>query len=310
MAADDSPTPFRDELVARGHLIPSGQPGVFGRGDEFERVCTGFDRLVDDAVAPDGAERLRFPPLVPKLSIERVGYLKSFPDLIGAVFGFRGDEAEAAEMAQTAWEHGDWSGHLRQMDVTLTPAGCYPCYPAVAARGRLAADGALLDLGPCSVFRNEPSDDPARLQAFRMREVVRIGTPEQVLEWRERWMRRAQDVFARVELDADVDVANDPFFGRGSRMLAKNQRALQLKFEVLAPIATNAPTAISSFNYHQDHFGHAFGIERHDGEVAHSACLGFGLERVAMALMRRHGTDVGSWPSDVMRELRLDGPRP
>ena len=44
-------------------------------------------------------------------------------------------------------------------------------------------------------------------------------------------------------------------------MLAASQRAQELKFEVLVPIAGPEPTAIASFNYHQDHFGKIYGLE-------------------------------------------------
>lgn len=35
------------------------------------------------------------------------------------------------------------------------------------------------------------------------------------------------------------------------------------------------------------------------GEVAHSACVGFGLERIELALLRSHGLDPEPWPVDV-----------
>ncbi len=57
-----------------------------------------------------------------------------------------------------------------------------------------------------------------------------------------------------VGLAATSEVASDPFFGRGGRMLAANQRAQELKFELVAMVGGPEPTAIASFNYHQDHF--------------------------------------------------------
>ena len=35
------------------------------------------------------------------------------------------------------------------------------------------------------------------------------------------------------------------------------------------------------------------------GEVAHTACLGFGLERCVMALFKTHGFRPEAWPKDV-----------
>ncbi len=67
-------------------------------------------------------------------------------------------------------------------DLVLTPAACYPVYPAIAARGPLPPGGVTVDAGGAYVFRHEPSGDPARLQMFHQREIVRIGEPETVAD--------------------------------------------------------------------------------------------------------------------------------
>ena len=90
------------------------------------------------------------------------------------------------------------------------------------------------------------------------------------------------------------------------RVLKATQREQDLKYEFVIPICSEEkPTAIGSCNYHLDHFGVAFGIRSHDGEVAHSACVGFGLERIALALFKRHGLDAAAWPREVRDGLRL-----
>jgi seryl-tRNA synthetase len=105
-------------------------------------------------------------------------------------------------------------------------------------------------------------------------------------------------------LAARSDVAADPFFGRGGKMLAVNQKEQKLKFEVLVPvISAEDPTAVCSFNFHQEHFGSTFGIRTQDGNVANTACLGFGLERIVMALFKTHGFEPELWPLDVRRKL-------
>jgi seryl-tRNA synthetase len=185
----------------------------------------------------------------------------------------------------------------------LLPAACYPVYPAIAARGPLPPGGVMVDAGGAYVFRREPSGDPARLQMFHQREMVRIGEPEVVAEWRDLWRDRAVELLRGLGLDAEFDIASDPFFGRSGRMLAANQREQELKFEVQVEIAGPEPTAVASFNYHQDHFALVFGLETAGGEVAHSACLGFGEERITLALFRTHGTDVDAWPDAVRERL-------
>ena len=296
---------FLNTLITYGHILPSGEPGVYGRGMEFEVVRNRFDELVTRIGAADEPERPRFPPVIPRSTLEKAGYLKSFPHLCGAVFSFAGSEVDALRLAEDAGSGKEWSQYLSMTDVVLTPAACYPAYPAMALRGPLPRGGVTLDLGGSYVFRNEPSGDPARLQMFHQREMVRIGAEEDVLAWRESWMIRASRIFEEVGLDAKLDVASDPFFGRSGKLLARNQKAQGLKFEVLVPIASPGPTAVSSFNYHQHHFGSSFGIQLHDGGAAQSACLGFGLERITLALFRKHGMRTNDWPGAVKSKLGI-----
>ncbi len=291
------------ELIRRRLLIETGVPGLYGRGEAFEDVRTRFAAIVTRAAAPETPEQLSFPPILPRRDLEQVGYLKSFPHLAGSVFAFEGTEAEATEQHEQASRHEDWSAHQQMSELVLTPAACYPVYPAIAARGPLSPGGVTVDAGSAYVFRHEPSMDPARMQMFHQREIVRIGEPEAVQAWRESWRERALALLGAVGLEVSLDVATDPFFGRSGRMLAASQREQELKFEVLAHIAGPEPTALASFNYHQDHFAGAYGIELADGGVAHTACLGFGLERITLALFSAHGFDPESWPAAVREEL-------
>jgi hypothetical protein len=69
------------------------------------------------------------------------------------------------------------------------------------------------------------------------------------------------------------------------------------------PIAGPEPTALASFNHHVDHFASTYGIELADGGTAHTACLGFGHERIVLALLRTHGLDPSRWPTAVIAKL-------
>ena len=142
------------------------------------------------------------------------------------------------------------------------------------------------------------------MQSFRVREFVRVGTPDQVVSWRDMWLQRGLDLLGSLGLPARSDVASDPFFGRGGKIMAESQKQQKLKFEVVVPvISATDPTACCSFNFHQDHFGSTFAIKTQDGAVANSACLGFGLERIVMALFKTHGFDTGRWPKSVRAQL-------
>lgn len=294
---------FLDRLFDSGLLIETGVDGLYGRGGRFEDVIAAFERLIDRFGGTDGAEAIRFPPGMNRAYFEKSGYMRSFPQLAGTVHSFCGNELDHVSLLKCMDADEDWTAEQKATDIVLTPAACYPLYPTVAKRGNLPAGGGLYDL-QSYCFRHEPSNDPARQQLFRMREYVRMGTQADVTEFRQIWMDRGVEMMKEVGLPVEIDVANDPFFGRAGKMLANNQRDQNLKFELLIPItSTTSPTACMSFNYHQDAFGTKWGLNLEDGSVAHTACVGFGLERIALALFHHHGLDTQQWPASVRRAL-------
>lgn len=294
---------YLDALVARRLLIPTGVAGVYGRGTDFERVVDAFDAVVSRAGAALDPEVLRFPPVFNRRHYAKIDHIRNFPDLMGSVHTFTGGDREHREMLGRFERDEDWSRDLAPAEVMLTPAICYPLYPA--ATGKLAPGGRRVDLQGYA-FRHEPSADPARMQIFRMHEFVRLGTPDEALAHRDHWLALGQEIFRSVGLATRPVVANDPFFGRGGKVQKAMQREQNLKYEFVIPICSEEkPTAIGSCNYHLDHFGAVFDIRTHDGAVAHSACVGFGLERVTLALFKTHGLELGGWPREVLDVLRL-----
>jgi seryl-tRNA synthetase len=299
-------TPYQtylNELIDARLLIPSGVRGVYGLGGVFEDVIERFEAYVTRMGADARPEVMRFPPLLSRKSYAQTDHMETFPNLMGSVHSFMGDERHHTRLAAKKAAGEDWSTDLAATEVMMTPAACYPLYPTAA--GTLPAEGRTIDLRSF-VFRHEPSDDPARMQIFRQREYVRLGTPEQALAHRDYWLQRGQEMLRAVGLDATAVVANDPFFGRGGRVMAATQREQTLKYELVVPVAsTEKLTAVVSCNYHLDHFGHAFDIRTQDGQNAHTACIGFGLERIALALFKKHGFEPASWPTDVRGVLGL-----
>ena len=303
-ALDAARSAFRDELLVSGLLVGTSVPGIYGRSGAFESIIAGLDRLLAGMAAPLGAQVLRFPPVYPRVDFERTDYIASFPDLSGVVSSFeRGDKEHAALLSARADGHA-WDGWLDPTDVVLTPAICHPLYATL--EGKLPEGGATFDLSGYG-FRREPSNDPMRMQSFRMREFVFVGTPDAAQLFRDSWLDRAIETLASLGLAVDAVPANDPFFGRAGRMLVSAQLRENLKVEIVVPLYGDLSegTAIASANCQRDHLTAAFGIQTADGAVAHGACVAFGMERVTLALLRTHGLELQAWPADVRALLEL-----
>jgi seryl-tRNA synthetase len=292
------------DLMFEALFQPTGIDGVYGRTAIYERVVEGLGALISQHRELD-TEILRFPPVMNRRHLEKSGYLKSFPQLLGCVSCLSGSEPEIRAAVNTFDAGGEWTSALSAADLVLSPAACYPIYPLVASRGRVPATGLLFDVA-CDCFRHEPSRDLDRLQSFRMREYVHIGTPQQIHDFRERWMTRALGIADSLGLNYRVDQASDPFFGRGGKIAAISQIEQSLKFELLIPVrSAEEPTACMSFNYHQDHFGKTWGLSNEAGEVSHTGCVAFGIDRLTLALFSAHGAELPRWPAAVRKALSI-----
>ena len=292
------------DALAEALLLPSGIDGVYARTAVFEDVVGGLAAFISRHREPE-TEVLRFPPVMSRRQLEKSGYLKSFPHFLGCVCCLSGAEAEIRSAVERFEADKDWTLALSAADLVLSPAACYPVYPLAASRGDVPAEGLKFDVaGDC--FRREPSKDLDRLQSFRMREYVCIGTPEQVDDFRRRWIARAPEIAGRLGLSFRIDQASDAFFGRGGKLMAMSQLEQALKCELLVPVRPGAkPTACMSFNNHRDHFAKAWNLRDAAGREVHSGCVAFGMDRLALALFATHGADPSQWPRSVRNALGL-----
>ena len=290
--------------LAPALFMPMAVDGVYARTALYVNVTERLEHYITGLREP-GVEVMRFPPVMSRKQLEKSGYLKSFPNLLGCVCALHGSEPAIRAAADRYETGGDWTEALSASDLVLSPAACYPVYPIAAARGPLPAGGLQFDI-EADVFRHEPSKSLDRLQSFRMREFVRIGSPQEIVEYRERWLARAPRIAAELSLPHTLEVANDPFFGRVGQVMAVSQRQQALKFEMLIPYHAHAtPTACMSFNYHREHFGNVWNMNDVRGDPAHTSCVAFGIDRLVVALFANHGVDLERWPAVTRRALAL-----
>ncbi len=301
MNAIDLRQDLRKRLFDEGLLFPTGVDGVYGRSETYERIVRAFDAKVRRWGERLGATALHLPPVMARRTFDSTGYLRAFPDLMGSIHVFEGSDREHAELIRRLEHDVDYSTLLQPAEVMLVPALCHHLYPMCT--GRLPEGGVRFEVtGSC--YRHEPSLDPVRQQTFRMHEIVYIGEPKTAQRHRDQALKIGLGLLTELGLEVSAVPANDPFFGRLGAAMAAEQKDEGLKYEGVAPIVPGAdPTALLSANYHRDHFGLPFHIETADGDVAHSACLGFGTDRVAIALLAAHGFDPDQWPERVGREL-------
>src|SRR6266704_2030755 len=207
------------DTMARALFRPMSVDGVYARTALYEQVIDGLTGLISRHREPN-TEILRFPPVMSRRQLEKSGYLKSFPHLLGCVSCLHGNEAQIRAAVEQFDAGGDWAPALAPADLVLSPA------------------------------------------------------------------------------------ASDPFFGRGGKLMAVSQVEQSLKLELLIPVrSAEEPTACMSFNYHRDHFGTTWDLRNKADEVAHTGCVAFGIDRLALALFSTHGLDFARWPSSAREAL-------
>jgi len=292
-------------LVGSGVLIPTGSTGVWAHGEVFARVVRGVEDLLASVLRTPVVEIRRFPPVHDAALLESSGYLRSFPHLTGVVSTFTGDERAHRELLDALERGVDFQGLFTLSPLALCSSACHPLYPTLT--GRLPEGGRRFDVHG-QVFRNEPSDDPARMVAFHQYELVYVGEPEGADRHADEQLALALDVLGGLGLSVSAVPATDPFFGRTGRVLASGQLDSGGKVEVHGPTGpSSSATALASVNRHRDHFATAFAIVTAAGAPAHSACVGFGVERIGLALLWRYGLDCSTWPAPVQERLWPDG---
>ncbi|MBZ4019507.1 hypothetical protein [Streptomyces purpurogeneiscleroticus] len=259
------------------------------RGPEIA-VLTAVDDLVSDWARTTGAEAVGLPAMVEARNLAKIDYFTNFPHLAHAV-------ATLAPAASEEFTAGDIrQEHLRPTSLVLPSAACYGAYFAYSGT-RLDAPVLLTTRALCSRAESY-YESLRRLRTFQMREVIHIGTQESAEEFARRGKQWLTDVVARLDVDARLQPASDPFFDSGGSR-AMMQRLSKVKEELVH----DGDLAVSSVNLHRNFFGERCDIRGPGGEYAYSACLGAGLERWTHMLLTTYKGD-----SDVaVRELRRAG---
>ena len=255
-----------------------------------------LDRKLDDLfllwATEWGAREYRFPTFISARDLEKLDYFRSFPHLVtfpvvlDASEGNLGRFASGTPLNERGEVQVTETAPIRDV---LTPSACYHFY--VQFQGEtLKRPWYVTTRGTC--FRREAYYAPLQRQwSFSMRELVCMGTSDEVKAFLARTQDRVTRFFERVHLPIDWQNATDPFFNP-----SRNPKYLTQKLDpVKTEMVFQDSLAIGSVNFHRNYFGEAFEIKC-KGEEAYSGCVAFGVERWLYAWLTQFGTNEADWP--------------
>jgi hypothetical protein len=293
-------------LQARRELVHAG-PGRIGFGPRFLELMEFFDRRLFSFAQLFSAESRQFPTLISAEVLARCNYLNAFPHSVSIVSHLREDLDEIQNFARTA----RWDGqklvcdekNFGSVECLLSPTVCFHCFGWLKD-SRQEEPGAFTAIGKCFRYESRNLNGLERLWDFTMREIIFVGVKEYVLAQRQRTIDECLKLLAEWDLSYEIKSATDAFFLDESSM-ATFQLAFDLKYEVQAALPYKSKSlAIGSFNFHQDLFGRCMNISTATGEPANTGCVGFGIERLALAFLAQHGLDPKRWPTAVANNIR------
>jgi seryl-tRNA synthetase len=235
----------------------------------------------------------KMPTFIAARQLAKLDYFHSFPHLITMPVTL--DDAQDNLQAFAGGKPIDEQGLLHLTKTSpikdvLTPATCYHFY--------VGHEGKTLDrpqyLTACAnCFRRESHYLPLERQwSFNMREIVCIGTAEEVQSFLSSWKKALEGFFAAAGMDVKFQNATDPFFNP-----SRNPKYLMQKLDPVKDEMVFANhLAIGSINFHRSYFGEAFSIRR-GKEEASSGCVAFGMERWIYALVASFSAEDRVLPS-------------
>jgi seryl-tRNA synthetase len=256
-----------------------------------------LERRVRAIAADFGADENHYPVMVPSEVLAEVGYFAHFPQHVTFCSHLPGDLPVLQSVAEEAKASGlapHVASRLTEPHHVLTPAVCLPCY---RQHRSAVIDGVRTLTMQNHVFRYEGANfrPLQRGWDFTVRDIVFFGPHQELSRLRSAVMDRALGLCAELGLQATIELANDPFFLDTSRDKAVYQRMGEVKYELLFPLHDGRSLAASSFNLHRDFYTSVYDTRMVNGELAESACMGFGLERWLYGFLTQKGLDRSGW---------------
>ncbi|MCX5249553.1 hypothetical protein OG895_30765 [Streptomyces sp. NBC_00201] len=257
--------------------------GAYLHGPEWTAAMDHVRELCRERLAePFGAPLLAGSAQISRDVLVRAGYYKKFPNLVNAVARIRDHYWDGVTVSQLRPQQTEaLDSFYRPAETVLTPVTCYHVYANAAELKNRYGTGLFAIDGP--VFRHESHNHSAtRLGEFRMFELIRMGSAEEVADDFERMMKAFTAFFAELGVPHRIISASDAFFGDAPTMTREAQLLNKSKFEVRVPLG-DGELSVASVNSHGEVFADSFGLRDLGAEA--TCCAGIGLDRLTYALL-------------------------
>lgn len=279
------------EMLRRGVVRDFGS-GHVAYGGPLLALVDRLDAVFLVAADAWRAERFHFPNAVALETLRRLGTFDHYPQYVYFVAPLRSGLQEIEDFQRRAAQ-GDppIHGALAAPAHGLRTSACAPIYAMLESADAPAARF-FTTIATCT--RNEASNVTTleRLTEFQMREIVYVGDAAGVEPFRRDVLRLLRDLMECFDLPGAISTARDAFFLSNYDRYGLSQLLGGDKLEARVAIPeSGAEIAVASFNNHRNFFSRRFHFTVR-GQVATSACVGFGLERLAYAILSRHGLDA------------------
>ncbi len=293
-------TPVRSDILERG--FDDGREATLQQAyatdgsvkrDDAVKLIGLLDQLFEVMAVRRGAALRRYPSMIGLDTLEKCGYIRSFPQNLYMVSEFS-HQYDTLRQVKTAV---DPAALARQSKHALAPAVCFHCYAELSGQ---VLDGPvrLTAMGNCFRHEAEWRVGNHRLTEFSMREVVFVGDSDFVEEERGWWMQEIWSLFVELDLHGSLTTANDPFYFSEDALKIQHQKMASMKYELLVETPAGSTFSIASFNHMGDSLCKPFNVNGPAGLPWSSGCVAFGIDRWAFALLAEYGA-WDEWPSIV-----------
>lgn len=249
----------------------------------FEKETEIFEQLDKDFVSfLDGYEVKKYyiPAMIDGEVLAKCNYFESFPHHLSTVSTVK-EENLSNVSSNKAVAYEDLQVHNK----FLTPAACLHIYPML--EGKELIDQNITTRARVYRYEGNRYNEIGRFWDYSVREMVFVGSEKYVRTMLQKMMNKTIAYAKNITAKAELVPSSDVFFEcKRNTIKKKLQVANDKKYEVIIPI-DGEDVAVSSFNFHGNHFSMPFHFDQ-QGTIV-SGCVGFGLERWLLAKLFYEG---------------------